>query len=104
MAKSDASSDTGGTGMSDQDAEKLRKEVTQLREDLRNVADSVKDLATHRGEEYYSRFRETADSARQQAVEAEQAIERQIQERPLTSVLTVFIGGVIAGLLLQSRR
>lgn len=104
MAESSSEKTKGAKGMADENVEKLRSEVSQLREDLRNVADSVKDLASHRGEEYYARLRQGADSARQQAMEAEQAIERHIQERPLTSVLTVFIGGLIAGLLLRSRR
>ncbi|SDF69318.1 hypothetical protein SAMN05216241_10231 [Limimonas halophila] len=90
--------------MADEDVDKLRSEVSQLREDLSNVADSVKDLAASRGESAYARLRESAGSARERAIQAERALETQVEARPLVSVLAAFAGGLITGLLLQSRR
>jgi len=90
--------------MADENVEKLRSEVGQLREDLSNVTESVKDLAASRGESAYTRLRETAGTARERAIEAERALESQVEARPLVSVLAAFAGGLITGLLLQLRR
>lgn len=90
--------------MADQDMENLKSELSQLRSDLRSVTESVRELAAHRGESARERLREAGASARERATQAEHALESQIEERPLASVLVVFIGGLITGLLLQSRR
>lgn len=90
--------------MADQDTQNLRNEVEQLRSDLRSVTDTVKEIAADRGEQARARLREGADVARERAMRAEKAVESQVEERPLTSVLVVFIGGLITGLLLQNRR
>jgi len=90
--------------MADQNTENLRSEVQQLRDDLRSLTDTVKGLAAERGERAYESAREGLTSARERAIKAEKAVENQIEERPLSSVLVCFIGGLIAGLLLQSRR
>jgi ElaB/YqjD/DUF883 family membrane-anchored ribosome-binding protein len=90
--------------MADQDTQNLRNEVEQLRSDLRSVTDTVKDIAAERGEQARARLREGAGAARDRAVRAEKAVEQQVEERPLASVLVVFIGGLITGLLLQNRR
>lgn len=90
--------------MADQDVETLRSELQQLRKDLNSVTDTLKTMASQRGGRAYERLREGAGSARQQAERAEQAVEQQIQERPLTSLLVVFVGGLLAGLFLHTRR
>jgi ElaB/YqjD/DUF883 family membrane-anchored ribosome-binding protein len=90
--------------MAEQDTQNLRNEVEQLRTDLRSLTDTVKDIASDRGEEARERLRAGASVARDRAARAEKAVEHQIEERPLTSVLAVFIGGLITGLLLQHRR
>lgn len=87
-----------------QDVQKLRDEVSQLRNDLKGITDTVKGIAGERGEHARERLRETGAAARERAVRAEQAVEHQIEERPLASVLVVFIGGLLTGLLLQNRR
>lgn len=90
--------------MAEQNVDELRSEVQQLRDDLRSVTDSVKSLAAERGEQAYENVRETLGSAQNRALKAEKALEHQIEERPMSSVLLCFVGGLITGLLLQSRR
>lgn len=90
--------------MAEQDTQNLRNEVAQLREDLKAISETVRDIASERTEQARTRLRESAGQARERAVRAEKAVEHQIEERPLASVLVVFIGGLVTGLLLQSRR
>lgn len=90
--------------MAEQDNQKLRSEVSQLRDDLKSVTETVRNIAAERTEQARSSVREGAGVARERALRAEKAVEHQIEERPLASVLVVFIGGLITGLLLQSRR
>jgi ElaB/YqjD/DUF883 family membrane-anchored ribosome-binding protein len=90
--------------MADENVDNLRSEVNQLRSDLRSLSDSVKNLASERGERAYESVREGAAAARKRAESAEKALEHQVEERPLTSILISFVGGLLAGLLIQSRR
>ncbi len=90
--------------MAEQDIEKLRSEMAQLQEDLRSVTQTVRDMASNQGEQVYQRARDKAAGARRRAEDMERQVEEQIEERPLSSLLVVFIGGLIAGLLLHQRR
>jgi len=90
--------------MADQEMDNLRSEVQQLRQDIQSITQTLRDMASEQGERAYARARETLGTARERAVKAEKALEHQIEERPLASILVVFIGGLIVGLLLQSRR
>lgn len=90
--------------MADQEMEKLRSEVSQLRSDLQGVTNTLKEMATSRGEQTYDQLRERARTARERALEGEQAFEKQIEERPLTSIFIAFVGGLMAGLIMQARR
>jgi ElaB/YqjD/DUF883 family membrane-anchored ribosome-binding protein len=90
--------------MADQDIEKLRSEMAQLQEDLRSVTQTVRDMASSQGEQVYQSARDKAAGARRRAEDMERQVEEQIEERPLSSLLVVFIGGLIAGLLLHQRR
>jgi ElaB/YqjD/DUF883 family membrane-anchored ribosome-binding protein len=87
-----------------QSSEDLRSEVQQLRTDLRTLTETVRNLAAEQGERAQETVRESLASARTRAVRAEKAVEGQIETRPMTSVLLCFVGGLITGLLLQSRR
>ena len=90
--------------MADQDMEKLRSEVSQLRSDLQGVTSALKEMAAHRGEETYDQLREHARTVGDQALEAERAFEKHIEERPLISIFLAFVGGLMAGLIVQGRR
>lgn len=90
--------------MADQDMDKLRSEMAELRENLRSVTETVRELASHQGEQAYESVRAKAASARQRTEDMERKLEEQIESRPLSSVLVVFIGGLVTGLLLHGRR
>lgn len=90
--------------MADQDIETLRSEVQQLRSDMQNITETLKGIASQQGEQAYERLRQGWGTARQRASQAGEALEHQVEERPFTSLLIVFVGGLLAGLLLQSRR
>lgn len=90
--------------MAEQSTENLRGEVQQLRDDLRSLSETVRNLTAERGERAYASARESAEAARERATKAEKAVEHQIEERPLASVLLCFVGGLITGLLVQTRR
>lgn len=87
-----------------QDVEKLRAEVTQLRNDLQDITGTLREMATQRGEQTYEQLRGHANTARERVVDTERAIEKQIEERPMTSIFLSFFGGLMAGLILQQSR
>lgn len=90
--------------MADQDVEKLRTEVTQLRADMHSITETLKGIAAERTEKGYRQAREGVDHARDQARQAGKAVEHQIEDKPFSSVLLTFVIGLITGLLVQSRR
>lgn len=90
--------------MADQDVDKLRKEMDQLRNDMRSITDTLKTMATDRGERGYEQVKASVDQARDGARRASHAVESQIEDKPFSSVLLTFVIGLITGLLVQSRR
>ncbi|WP_290648773.1 hypothetical protein [Aquisalimonas sp.] len=90
--------------MAEQSTDALRNEINQLREDVRRITNTLKEVTASTGEETVEQMRERLGRAKEQAVEAERSVKKQVEEHPLTSVLTAFVGGLIAGLLLHSRR
>lgn len=90
--------------MADQDVEKLRNEINQLRDDMRSITDTLKTIAAERSEQGYDKVKESLEQARTNAKQAGHALESQIEEKPFSSVLLSFVIGLIAGLLVQSRR
>lgn len=90
--------------MADQDVDKLKNEVSQLRDDMRAITDTLKAMAAERGEKGYDQVRASVDQARDGARRAGHAVESQIEEKPFSSVLLTFVVGLITGLLVQSRR
>ncbi|MDX1635023.1 MAG: hypothetical protein R3280_10315 [Marinobacter sp.] len=90
--------------MADQDVDKLRKEMDQLRNDMRTITETLKTMAVDRGERGYEQVRASVDQARDGARRASQAVESQIEDKPFSSVLLTFVVGLITGLLVQSRR
>ena len=90
--------------MAEQDVDKLRTEVTQLRDDMRTITDTLRSMAAERTERGYDHVRSGVDQARDRARKAEHAVESHIEDKPFSSVLLTFVVGLITGLLVQSRR
>jgi ElaB/YqjD/DUF883 family membrane-anchored ribosome-binding protein len=72
------------------DVAKLRSDMDEIRRDLASIARNVKDLGTTKGQEAFTR--------------AEERIGREINQRPLASVLTALGVGFVIGKLLHSGR
>ena len=94
--------------------EQLRKDFASLRSDLSGVVETLRNMgaeqgrnayqrARQAGEQAYGQARATGEQAYGQARAAEQAVEREISERPLISVLGAFGVGFLVGVLLDRR-
>lgn len=90
--------------MAEQNTDALRNELNQLREDMRKITNTLKEVTASTGEETMEQMRERLARAKERGLEAERSVKKQVEERPMASVLTAFVGGLIAGLLLHSRR
>ena len=84
-------------------AETLREEVERLRADMAAIAKTLRDMGAEGGGKVYERMREQAARAKGEAEQAASTVGRQIEERPLTAVLTAFILGAILGALISRR-
>ncbi len=84
-------------------AETLREEIERLRADMAAIAGTLKDMGAEGGSKVYGRVREQAERAKGEAEHAATAVGKQIEERPLTSVITAFLLGAILGALISRR-
>ena len=84
-------------------AEALREEIERLRADIAAIAGTLKNMGIEGGSKVYERVREQAERAKGEAEQAATAVGRQIEERPLTAVITAFILGAILGALISRR-
>lgn len=79
--------------MNDDDAAKLKAEIEKLRKDFSEVTETLKQLSAEQA-------RESVNRIYQQAKKTSKQVEEEIQERPITSVVTAFgIGFILAKLL-----
>jgi len=90
--------------MANVDLDTLRRDMTQMHKELRSITDNLKSAASQRTEQSFDTVREGMGQARGRAIEAAHAVESQIDQRPFSSILLTFVIGMIAGLLVQSRR
>jgi ElaB/YqjD/DUF883 family membrane-anchored ribosome-binding protein len=91
-----------------QDIEGLKEDVRRLRQDLAALTESVKKVA-HGGaevgrarahdelERLYEQFQETYDSVRKESSRARTGLEKEIGERPFTTLLGAFVVGIVLG-------
>lgn len=89
---------------SNKNVDALRSDLEQLRTDFATMGRTVKDLATEVGSETYARVRDRGDQARAQAKKAAGVVAETIEERPLVSVLSVFVLGMLIGFLFGRQR
>jgi ElaB/YqjD/DUF883 family membrane-anchored ribosome-binding protein len=87
------------------DVESLKKDMAALREDLKGLTRAlVEHGKTEAGEtkdRLVSELNKELESAREQGEKAVQSVERQIQERPLISLLVALLLGLVFGKLLD---
>lgn len=85
----------------DKDIEELKAQVEALRADLAGISDALKNLGGDAASEGRERIRRAAEQARGKARDTIGALENEIEDRPLTSLLTAFGIGFVLGKLLD---
>lgn len=89
---------------SETDIEKLQAEIQQLRGDFGKLIETTRDLARHGFTDAKEKARGSAETAWAEVTRQAQSVSQEIEERPLTSVLTAFGFGFVLGLLFGGRR
>jgi ElaB/YqjD/DUF883 family membrane-anchored ribosome-binding protein len=91
----------------DREVEQLKSDIADLREDMASLVKVLKDAGLEQGKRVYERTYERArgagDAARERADRAYESFGREVEERPLASVLTAFGTGFVVGMLLDGR-
>lgn len=86
---------------------KLKKDISDLRADMASLVKTLKDAGLDQGREAfdraYERARQAGESVRERAEDAYGVFGKEVESRPLTSVLTAFGVGFVAGMLLDRR-
>ncbi len=90
-----------------QELEQLKSDVATLREDMATLIDTLKQAGTEEGREVYDRVqtraRQAGANVRRSTSEAYGVVGREVEERPLTSILAAFGTGFVVGMLLDRR-
>jgi ElaB/YqjD/DUF883 family membrane-anchored ribosome-binding protein len=81
------------------DIDKLRSDMDGIRKDVASIARALKDLGTAKKQQAFSRAEELTGRVRQRAEDAGERMSHEVEERPLTSVLTAFGIGFLLGKL-----
>ncbi len=85
----------------------LKSDINDLRKDMASFVSALKNAGIDQGrqayESAYESARRTGEKVRAKADEAYGAFGREVEERPLTSVLAAFGTGFVVGMLLDRR-
>jgi ElaB/YqjD/DUF883 family membrane-anchored ribosome-binding protein len=81
----------------DDEIKKLSADMEQVRQDLKTLTTAFQEAGIEKG-------RATLDRAKREAEGLRERADREIEERPLTSLLTSFGVGLLAGLVMERRR
>ncbi|MDE2229797.1 MAG: hypothetical protein KGL11_12260 [Alphaproteobacteria bacterium] len=84
--------------------ESLRTEIRQLQVDLASLADSVRGVVRAGKAEAVGRVNDTADKAWSEAKSLADGLAKQIEEKPVTAMVSAFSIGMLLGLLFTNRR
>lgn len=83
------------------DLDELRDEVSKLRSDITDIADTLTKLAGDVVTDGQHRFKQSSERTREKAKDAWSGIEHELEERPLTAVAAAFGLGFVLGKLLD---
>jgi ElaB/YqjD/DUF883 family membrane-anchored ribosome-binding protein len=87
----------------DEELTKLRKDMDQLRGDILALTEAFRDLGMEKGRAAMEKAKRTGASMRSDADALLARADKEIEERPLTSVLTSFGIGFLVGMLLDRK-
>ena len=91
----------------DKELDQLRSDMADLRKDMSALVKTMKDAGISEGQHLYEEAAERAkharDAARKRATDTYSALEKEVEERPLTSILTAFGTGFVMGIILDRR-
>ena len=91
-----------------EDMRKLQEDVKGLGSSLSRISELLRERGVARGHEGMEKLseevREAYGTVRDRGYRARASIEKEIEERPFTSVAGAFIVGIILGKLVSSRR
>ncbi len=91
----------------DKELDQLRSDMVDLRKDMASLMKTMKEAGIQQGQQVYEqaakRAKQTRDEASRFASDTYNALEKEVEDRPLTSVLTAFGTGFVLGLLLDRR-
>lgn len=85
----------------EKDVQELKAEIEALKEELSNIGESVGKIARSATDEGRERIRVAANQTRSQARETIGSFEKEIEERPLTSIAMALGIGFVLGKLLD---
>lgn len=87
--------------------DQMKADIAGLRKDMSSLLSAIKDTGVEQGKqtykEAYDRARRTGESARKKADETRDALGRELEEHPFTSVFAAFGTGFVIGMLLDRR-
>lgn len=100
---------------SSEEIQRLREDLDQLREDIKSlggnlsrILDSTKESGRAKAQEevdaLFKELREAYDSVQDRGAKTRASLEREIEERPFTSVAGAFVIGLVLGKLFSSSR
>lgn len=82
------------------DIDDLKAQISSLKSDMSNIAESLSRLSGDVVTDGRDRLKQATEDQRRKAKEGREALEREITERPLTSMAAAFgIGFMLAKLL-----
>lgn len=85
----------------DKEVQELRNEIAALKEELSNIGNTVSNIARSATDEGKDRVRAAAEHSRDQARQTWGAFEKEVEERPMTSIAAALGIGFILGKLLD---
>lgn len=92
----------------DRQMDDIRRDIASLRADLVSLVESIREQGAARGRASYRAARDKvqhgAEQIQERLEEAHDSLGRQVEARPLTSILTAFGIGFVIGLVLDRHR
>ena len=81
----------------------LRAEIRQLQADITSLTESVRGVIRAGKAEAVERVSETADKAWTEAKSLADGLSKQVEEKPVTALVSAFSVGMLLGLLFNRR-